>query len=63
LGQHNVITVEAKGNTFSFFINGKSLGKPVTDSSKPPLSEGEIGLCVEEMNSEVAFSHMYVTQL
>jgi serine/threonine protein kinase len=63
LGQHNVITVEAKGNTFSFFINGKSVGKPVTDHLKSPLSEGEIGLCVEEMNSEVAFSHMYVTQL
>ena len=63
LGQPNVITVEAKGNTFSFFINGKSVGKPVTDHSKSALSEGEIGLCVEEKNSEVVFSHMYVTQL
>lgn len=63
LGQHNVITVEAKGHTFSFFINGKSVGKPVTDDSKSALSEGQIGLCVEEKNSEVAFSHMYVTRL
>jgi hypothetical protein len=63
LGQHNVITVIAKGNTFSFFINGKAIGKAVTDVAKFALSKGEIGLCVEESNSKVAFSHMYVTPL
>jgi serine/threonine protein kinase len=63
LGQHNVITVMAKGNTFSFFINGKAIGKAVTDVAKFALSKGEIGLCVEESNSKVAFSHMYVTPL
>ena len=63
LGQHNVIAVMAKGNTFSFFINGKGIGKAITDGSKSALSSGEIGLCVEERNSEVGFSHMYVTPL
>lgn len=63
LGQHNVITVEAKGNTFSFSINGQSIGKPVTDRSRSALSDGEIGLCVENKNSEVVFSRMYVTRL
>jgi len=63
LGQHNVITVEAKGNTFSFFINGKSVDKPVIDVSKSALNAGEIGLCVEDKNSEVVFSHMYITPL
>ncbi|HEX6483348.1 MAG TPA: protein kinase [Ktedonobacteraceae bacterium] len=62
LGQHNAITVMAKGNTFSFFINGKAVGKPVTDGSKFALSRGEIGLCVES-NSRVGFSHMYVIPL
>ncbi len=63
LGQHNVLIVVAKGHSFSFFINGKPVGKPVIDHSSSALSEGEIGLCVENNNSEVAFSHMYVTQL
>ena len=63
LGEHNVIMVEAKGNTFSFFINGHSIGKSITDHSTSALSEGEVGLCVESKNSEVVFSHMYVTQL
>jgi serine/threonine protein kinase len=63
LRQHNVLTVMAKGNTFSFFINGKAIGKAVTDGSKFALSRGEIGLCVEESSSEVGFSHMYVTPL
>ncbi|HZU67164.1 MAG TPA: serine/threonine-protein kinase [Ktedonobacteraceae bacterium] len=63
LGQHNVLVVVAKGDTFSFFINGKPVGKPVVDHSQAALSEGEVGLCVENDNSEVVFSHMYVTQL
>jgi serine/threonine protein kinase len=63
LGQHNVIMVVAKGNAFSFFINDTSVDKPVIDVSKSALSAGEIGLCVEDKNSEVAFSHMYITPL
>jgi serine/threonine protein kinase len=62
-GQHIVITVEAKGNTFSFLINGRPIGKPVTDGSKSALSRGEIGLYVEEYNAKVRFSHMFVTPL
>lgn len=56
----NTITIEARGNTFSFLINGQSLGQPVTDTSKMPLSSGAIGLYVEDEGSEVAFSNLYI---
>jgi serine/threonine protein kinase len=63
LGQQNILVVVAKGDTFSFFINGKPAGKPVIDHSSSALSQGEVGLCVENDHSEVVFSHMYVTPL
>jgi len=59
IGKNNTITIEAQGNTFSFLINGKTIGKPVTDTAKGRLTVGEIGLYVEE-SSEVAFSHLYI---
>jgi serine/threonine protein kinase len=59
----NTITIEARGNTFSFSINGQSLGQPVTDTSKMPLSSGAIGLYVEDEGSEVAFSNLYIEPL
>jgi serine/threonine protein kinase len=63
LGQNNTLSVLAKGDTFNFFINGKPVGRAVTDHSSSALSEGEIGLCVENKDSEVTFSHMYVKPL
>ncbi len=63
IGQSNTITVEASGNTFIFFLNGKAVGAPVTDSSRSALTSGEIGLCVEEQNAEVAFSHLHIEPL
>ena len=59
-GQSNAITVEAAGNTFTFFVNGRAVGTPVTDSSNVALTAGEIGLYVEEQDAEVAFSHLRI---
>lgn len=61
--QSNAITVEAAGNTFTFFVNGRAVGTPVTDSSSSALSSGEIGLYVEEQDAEVAFSHLRIDLL
>ena len=59
-GQSNAITVEAVGNTFTFFVNGRAVGTPVTDSSSSALNSGEIGLYVEEQDAEVAFSRLRI---
>ena len=56
----NAITVEAVGNTFTFFVNGRAVGMPVTYSSSSALTSGEIGLYVEEQDAEVAFSHLRI---
>ncbi len=61
-GASNTIGVDANGNTFSFTINRKAVGSSVSDPSKHALSSGEVGLYVEE-NSEIAFSHLYITPL
>jgi serine/threonine protein kinase len=63
LGQSNTITVEAIGNTFSFFINGKAVGSPVIDSSSSALTTGEVGLYVEEQHAEVVFSDLVIKPL
>jgi serine/threonine protein kinase len=63
LGQSNTITVEAIGNTFTFFINGKAVGSPVTDSSPSALTTGEVGLYVEEQHAEVVFSNLAIKPL
>lgn len=60
IGKSNTVTIQAKGNTFNFLINGKSVGSPITDNSSHALTSGEIGLYVEEQGTEVAFSHLYV---
>ncbi len=62
LGQSNVITAEVKGNRFTFSVNGQPVGT-MTDLSKQPLSSGDIGLCVEEQYTEVAFSHLQIEKL
>jgi serine/threonine protein kinase len=63
LSQTNVITIVAKGSSFQFFINGKSVGKPITDHSGDAFLSGLIGLGVEEKNTEVAFSQLYIDKL
>ena len=63
LGQNNTITIEAKENNFTFFINGKQVRTPVKDSSKPVLASGEVGLFVEDQGTEVVFSKMHVDPL
>jgi hypothetical protein len=62
-GKSNTVTIEAHGNTFNFQINGKPLGKSVTDPSKTPLLSGQIGFYVEDQGAEVAFSHLYIHEL
>ena len=59
----NVITIIAKGSSFEFFVNGKSVGKPITDHSGDAFLSGEIGLGVEEQNTEIAFSQLHIDRL
>ncbi len=61
-GASNTIGVEAVDNTFNFTINHKPVGASVIDSSRHAITSGEVGLYVEE-NSEIAFSHLYITVL
>jgi serine/threonine protein kinase len=60
IGKDNTVTIQAHGNTFSFLVNGKPVGSPITDTSNHALTSGEIGLYVEEQGTEVAFSHLYM---
>ncbi len=62
IGQRNTIVVEARGQTFTFSINGKTVGT-YTDRSTSAYAKGEIGLYVEEQNTEVAFSHLQIQKL
>lgn len=55
LGQENTLSVVAMGNTFTFFVNGRQVGKPIVDTSASPYLSGEIGLSVEDQDEEVAF--------
>jgi serine/threonine protein kinase len=59
IGQSNTLSVEAMGNTFTFFINGHLVGE-YTDHSTPAFTSGEVGLCVEKKGSEVAFSRLQI---
>jgi serine/threonine protein kinase len=61
--QTDLITVVANGNSFNFSVNNKPVGKPYIDNSRNALASGGIGLGVEEQNTEVAFSHLYITKL
>ena len=63
LGKSNTVTVIAKGSSFAFLVNGKSVGKPITDHTGDAFLTGEIGLGVEEQNTEVAFSQLYIQRL
>ncbi len=61
-GQRNTITIDAKGNSFTFSINGKQVGAFV-DPSKSALASGALGLFVEDQGTEVIFSNMQVKRL
>ncbi len=62
-GAANTLSIEARGTTFTLFINGKQEGKPLHDHSKKALNTGEIGLMVEQSGTRVMFSHLYITAL
>jgi hypothetical protein len=56
-GNINTIRVFTSGNTFSFTINGKTVGS-VKDGS---FSSGTVGMLVNLKGTEVAFSNMLIT--
>jgi serine/threonine protein kinase len=56
----NLITIDAEGNSFNFFVNNKSIAKHVTDNSGNAFTSGEIGFSVEGKKTEVAFSKLYI---
>jgi hypothetical protein len=60
IGKNNTITIVANGPTFNFLINGKPIGHAVTDSSPAALTAGEVGFSVEEQDTEIVFSHLYL---
>ncbi|MBO0777568.1 MAG: DUF1080 domain-containing protein, partial [Ktedonobacteraceae bacterium] len=62
-GKANTLAIEARGNAFAFYINGKPLGKTVVDTLKPVRKGGQVGLYVEDQDMEVSFSHLYVKEL
>ncbi len=59
-GKSNTLVIDAKGSTFHFSINGKSIGRAITDASTAALTKGEIGFTVEEQGAEIAFSQLYI---
>ena len=59
-GANNIISVDAQHDIFRFWINGKPIGLPVSDTSSSAFSTGEIGLYVEEQGTKVAFSRLFM---
>lgn len=62
IDQANMLAISATGNSFTFSINGQQVSQPIHDTSTmaTALASGEIGLVVEEQNTEVAFSGLYI---
>jgi tRNA A-37 threonylcarbamoyl transferase component Bud32 len=56
----NTLFIEAHGNSFSFAVNGIDVVKNVSDSGGQFFEKGQIGLCVEDQGTEVAFSHLSI---
>ena len=56
----NTLRVEARGNIFTFAVNGIPVARQVSDPAQTPLLKGQIGLYVEDQGTEVAFSQLYV---
>ena len=62
-GQQNILSVDARNDTFTLFINGQQLGKPIHDRSSKARLNGELGLVVEEQKTQVAFSRLSISPL
>ncbi len=62
-GKSNTLTIEARGNTFTFTVNGKAVDVPIIDANSLPLQSGQVGLYVENQGTEVAFSRLYIDPL
>lgn len=64
-GQSNSLDIQATGETFTFSINNRQIGKPIRDASSSAtlLTSGEIGLVVEEQQTEVVFSKLFITEM
>jgi hypothetical protein len=58
----NTLTVDARGNKFTFFVNGVLVAQPISDESASPLLKGRIGLCVGNQGTEVAFSQLFINE-
>jgi serine/threonine protein kinase len=56
----STLSVEARGNMFTFLVNGIPVVQQVSDPSQTPLLRGQIGLYVEDQGTEVAFSQLYI---
>lgn len=63
IGRPNVLDVNAQGNIFTFALNGHQVGASILDSVQPALASGSIGLIVEQPDTEIAFSHLFITPL
>jgi len=63
VGKRNTVTIIAQGNSFTFFVNNKQVGKTITDNSKQALTSGYIGLYVEGNDAEVPFSDLFISPL
>ncbi|GAC1359163.1 MAG: hypothetical protein PVS3B1_13150 [Ktedonobacteraceae bacterium] len=63
VGKSNILSIEARGNEFTFKVNGRSLDPPIVDAGTPVLQSGQIGLYVENQGTEVAFSRLYIDPL
>jgi hypothetical protein len=61
LGQSNTISVEIRGNSFTFLVNNVPVHTAFIDTLSSPITSGEVGLSVEE--GEVVFSNMSITRL
>jgi serine/threonine protein kinase len=59
-GQSNTITVEARGNSFTFLVNGIQVLQTDLKNSLSASTAGMIGLYVEDPLEEVAFSQLRV---
>jgi serine/threonine protein kinase len=62
-GKQNTLAVVARDNVFMLYINGQQVGRPIGDHSSKIRFSGEIGLVVEELETEVAFSGLLLTTL
>jgi hypothetical protein len=53
----NTFKILENGNTFSFLVNGKMVGRPITDKS---YTTGYVGMLVNLDGTEIAFSNLKI---